>query len=469
MIFRKCFTLVLISLLAISKPIQAKSVADSMESFWEDAGGAYSNGTDAQSYQIQGAGYYTGGGFKGRAKVMDVHPLTITPPGIRAGCGGIDIYTGSFSYANSDQYLALLKAIPSNALGFAFNLALETMSPAIKGTMDQIQSVLDKINNMNINSCDMGKALVGGLAGAVGKQEEYCKTTANSQGWATDFARSKYECGTGGKSSDYIKQASSVHGDKRPVDINVAWEVLKKSQIVNSGSEDNLAEFVQALTGTIIIKAPSNDNDGPEISYKPNILVNEDTIKALLDGGQVQILSCDEKDKCLNPIEKNITLPADKAFRKKVIDILNEISDRIVTKQAFASKHKDLINSTSIPIYKAILVRQTYFKSSSAIGVNLNLYSSLISIDLLYNYLDQILRQVEEQAKQVKNFDQENIDKFRSEVGKVRLELSKYKVDQKDSFDDAFKLMQETMKIEGLLSAQLSGKMKTNLLWSSKF
>jgi conjugative transfer pilus assembly protein TraH len=448
---------------------KAKSVADSMESFWQDAGGAYSNGTDAQSYQIQGAGYYTGGGFRGRAKVMDVRPLTITPPGIRAGCGGIDIYTGSFSYANTDQYLALLKAIPSNALAFAFNLALETMSPAIKGTMDQIQSVLDKINNMNINSCDMGKALVGGLAGAVGKQEEYCKTTANSQGWATDYARAKNDCGTGGKSSAYIKQASNVHGDKRPVDINIAWEVLKKSQVVNGSADDNLAEFIQALTGTIIIKAPSSDSDGPEISYKPNILVNEDTIKAMLDGGQVQILSCDEKDKCLNPVERNITLPVDKAFRKKVVDILNEISDHITTKQPFTQKHKDLINSTSIPIYKAILVRQTYFKSSSAIGVNLNLYSSIISIDLLYNYLDQILKQVEEQSKQVKNFDQENIDKFREEVGKVRLELSKYKVDQKDSFNDTFKLMQETMKIEGLLSAGLSAKMKTNLLWSSKF
>ena len=470
MIFRKYFILtVMCSMILMNQPATAKSVASSMEDFWKDAGGSYSNGTDAQGYQIQGAGYYTGGGFRGRAKVIDVRPLSITPPGIRAGCGGIDIYTGSFSYANTDQYLALLKAIPANALGFAFNLALETISPAIKGTIDQIQSVLDKINAANLNSCDMGKALVGGAAKMIGGQEEYCKSTANSQGWATDYARAKNECGTGGKSAQYIKQGNAVHGDLRAVDLNIAWEVLKKSQVVSQDNNIEFAEFIQALTGTMVIKAPTNDNAGPEVIYKPNILVKEETIKAMLDGGQVKILSCDEKDKCLNPFEKTITLAADKAFRKRIADILAEISSKIASKQAFDAKHKDLINNTSIPIYKAILVRQTYTKSSAANSANIDLYASLVAIDLLYNYLDQILKQIESQSKQVQNFNQDHIEKFELAVNKARSEISKYKIDQKDSFDNTMKLMQDTMKIEGYLASELSAKMKNNLLWSSKF
>jgi conjugative transfer pilus assembly protein TraH len=468
MIFRKLSLLALILIITI-KPAQAKSVADSMEDFWQNSGGSYGNGTDAQSYQIQGAGYYAGGGFRGRAKVIDVHPLTITPPGIRAGCGGIDIYTGSFSYANTDQYLAVAKAIPANALGFAFDLALETISPAIKGTMDKIQSVINQINNMNLNSCDMAQNLVSSGLKYSGFSQKYCEVSANSKGYSTDFARAKNECGTGGKSATYNKQADAVNGDNRLHDINVAWEVLKKSQVVNSGNDDNLAEFIQALTGTVIIKSPTNDGSGPEISYKPNILVNEDTIRAMLDGGQVQILSCDEKDKCLNPISQTINLSADKAFRARVVKILDEISSKISSNSAFGVVHKDLINTTSIPIYKAILVHQTYYKSSSAISSNLNLYSSLIAIDILYNYLDQILKQVEEQSKQVQNFDQDNVEKFKKQVGAARLELSKYKVDQKQSFDEVQKLTKETMDIEAKLTSRLSAKMKTNLLWSSKF
>lgn len=468
---KKIFLLLilLISSLSQSGPVYAKSVADSMEGFWNDVGGTASNGTDAGGYQLQGAGYYTGGSFTARSKVINVNPLTITPPGIRAGCGGIDVYTGAFSHINTDQFVSLLKAIPSNALGFAFQLALETMSPAVKGAMDQLQSIIDRINNMNLNSCDMGKALVGGLAASVGKQEEYCKTTANSQGWATDYARAKNECGTGGKSSQYINAADSVHGDQRPVNINIAWEVLKKSQLL-ADNKDELAQFVQALTGTIIIKGPANDNAGPEISCKSNIIIKNETIKAILEGGQITILSCDERDKCLNPTEKTITLAPDKAFKKRISTVMGEMVSRISTGQKFDAKHIDLVNKTSIPVHKAMLVRQAYFGSSSAAsGINPEYYSSLVAIDMLYNYLDEILKQVQEQTKQVKNFDQENIDKFRQGVEKVRAELSQYKIDDKDSFEKGYKIIEETQKLQGMLASRMSNKMKTNLTWASKF
>jgi conjugative transfer pilus assembly protein TraH len=468
---KKIFLLLIlfISPLSQSTPVYAKSVADSMEGFWNDVGGTASNGTDAGGYQLQGAGYYTGGSFTARSKVINVNPITITPPGIRAGCGGIDVYTGAFSHINTDQFVSLLKAIPSNALGFAFQLALETVSPAIKGAMDQLQSIIDRVNNMNLNSCDMGKALVGGLAASVGKQEEYCKTTANSQGWATDYARAKNECGTGGKSSQYINAADSVHGDQRPVNINIAWEVLKKSQLL-ADNKDELAQFVQALTGTIIIKGPANDNAGPEISYKSNIIVKNETIKAILEGGQITILSCDERDKCLNPTEKTITLAPDKAFKKRISTAMGEMVSRISTGQKFDAKHVDLVNKTSIPVHKAMLVRQAYFGSSSAAsGINPEYYSSLVAIDMLYNYLDEILKQVQEQTKQVKNFDQENIDKFRQGVEKVRAELSQYKIDDKDSFEKGYKIIEETQKLQGMLASRMSNKMKTNLTWASKF
>ena len=461
--------LALISNITVTNIANAKSVADSMEGYWNDVGGTSSNGTDAGGYQLQGAGYYTGGSFTARSRVVNVNPVTITPPGIRAGCGGIDVYTGAFSHINTDQFVALLKAIPSNAIGFAFQLALETMSPAIKGTMDQLQSVIDRINNMNLNSCDMGKALVGGIAGAVGKQEEYCKTTANSQGWATDYARAKNECGTGGKSAQYIKDGDAVHGDQRPVNINIAWEVLKKSQIL-ADNQDELAQFVQAITGTIIIKSPENDNVGSQTSYKSSIAVKNETIKALLEGGQITILKCDERDKCLNPTEQTITIAADKAFKRRISTVMGEMVTRIATGQKFDAKHTDLVNKTSIPIHKAMLTRQAYFGSSSAAsGINPEYYSAIVAIDMLYNYLDEILKSVHEQAKQVKNFDQDNIDRFQKDVERVRTVLAQYKVDDKDSFSKSRQIIEETQKLQGILSSRMSNQMKGNMAFAKKF
>ena len=465
------YVLCLISVMSFInvKDLFAKSVGESMGDFWNDIGGSFSNSSEAGGYQLQGAGYYTGGSFTARSKVVSVNPVNITPPGIRAGCGGIDIYTGSFSHINTDQFIALLKAIPSNALGFAFQLALETMSPSIKGTLDQLQSIIDRINNVNLNSCDLAQGLVGGGLAMAGKTEAYCKTTANSQGWATDYARASAECKTGGKSTDYIKSANDVHGDQRPVDINIAWEVLKKSPLLKDNNNE-MAEFVQALTGTIIIKTPQNENSGPETSYKSNIIVKNETIKAILEGGPINILSCDDKDKCLNPSEKNITIAEDKGFKKKISKIMSEMVIKIASGEKFESKHIDLVSKTSVPIHKAMIVRQAYFGSTSAAsGINPEYYSSLVAIDMLYNYLDEILKSVQEQAKQVKNFDQENIDKFQKGVENARKELAEYRIDSKDSFERGLKIIEETQKIQSMLAARMSNKMKMNLLWASKF
>jgi len=440
-----------------------------MGDFWNDIGGSYSNSTDAGGYQLQGAGYYTGGSFTARSKVVNVNPISITPPGIRAGCGGIDIYTGSFSHINTDQFVALLKAIPSNALGFAFQLALNTISPEIKTTMDQLQSIIDRINNVNLNSCDLAQGLVGGALKKDGIDSAYCKTTANSQGWATDYARGAQECGTGGKSSQHIKNADAVHGDQRPVNINIAWEVLKKSQIL-SDNQDELAQFVQAITGTIIIKSPANDNSGSQTSYKPSIAVKNETIKALLEGGQITILKCDERDKCLNPTETTITVSADKAFKQKIKTLMNEMVTKLSLGQKFDQKHIDLVNKTSVPIHKAMIVRQAYFGSfSAASGINPEYYSSIVAIDVLYNYLKEILTQVQEQAKQVKNFDQENIDNFQKDIERVQNILSGYKINDQDSFKKSQDIITETQKIQTMLHQRMGTEMKASVAFASKF
>ena len=49
-------------------------------------------------YKGQMAGYATGGGINVRNQVFNRRPLTVTLPSYSAGCGGIDIHTGGFSY-----------------------------------------------------------------------------------------------------------------------------------------------------------------------------------------------------------------------------------------------------------------------------------------------------------------------------------------------------------------------------------
>ena len=65
------------------------------------------NITPPNNYRDQAAGYYSGGGFAMRTKSGSFQPFSLTAPSFKAGCGGIDMYMGSFSMISSDQLVNL--------------------------------------------------------------------------------------------------------------------------------------------------------------------------------------------------------------------------------------------------------------------------------------------------------------------------------------------------------------------------
>ncbi len=75
-------------------PLQA-SVFKSMQNFYSGFGAA-TNSTEGSAYHDQMGGYLTGGSLFVRNPARSIRPASITPPGFRMGCGGIDIWTGGY-------------------------------------------------------------------------------------------------------------------------------------------------------------------------------------------------------------------------------------------------------------------------------------------------------------------------------------------------------------------------------------
>src|SRR3546814_2483856 len=82
-----------IALSVAAAPAQA-GVGDEMSDFFNDMG-ASANATGATAYQGQSAGYYSLGSVWARFPQKSVYPANIQLPKVRAGCGGIDIFSGS--------------------------------------------------------------------------------------------------------------------------------------------------------------------------------------------------------------------------------------------------------------------------------------------------------------------------------------------------------------------------------------
>ena len=135
-------------------------VLSEMGRFWQ---GAAVNTTGPTAFQGQASGHWTLGNLYLRSPVRSEQIATVSLPSFRAGCGGIDAFAGAFSFINSDQLIAFGRAVAQNAAGFAFELALETISPVIAETMAKLRALAQWVNSQNLNSCETAQALVGAL------------------------------------------------------------------------------------------------------------------------------------------------------------------------------------------------------------------------------------------------------------------------------------------------------------------
>lgn len=355
------------------------SLADEMNRFWNNLGGS-SNGNSA--YAGQSVGYYTGGSLNMRSPVMQQRPLSMQTPRITTGCGGIDMFTGSFSHINSDQFIAQLKSIGSNSMGYAFQLALQTLSPMIKSVTDKIQEVADMMNGFNINSCESAKLLVDGIAGKnITMVEASCAQMALIGGSAIDAAAAKKHCKSVSSQSNEI---SKLKEEERPVNINFVWQTIKNGGYIETLGVET-AEAFMSIVGTVIVK---QDKDRiSTISIEPFALDLEKT-EILLNGGRIRIYKCIDRDLCLDMEEKEINLDNNTAFKPKISRMLKSMKDKIINvsgNKKLSDDELGLIGKTSIPLLR-ILVNSTTGKSP----IDINTIADLVSRDTLNRFLQDI-------------------------------------------------------------------------------
>ena len=68
-------------------------------------------GQEPAVYESQRRGGVTMGTFRVRSPINSINLVNLTAPEIRAGCGGIDLYGGSFTFINTDQFRQILDGI----------------------------------------------------------------------------------------------------------------------------------------------------------------------------------------------------------------------------------------------------------------------------------------------------------------------------------------------------------------------
>lgn len=115
----------------------------------------------------QNRGVFTGGRFTAKNRIAQENLMSLTPPSWKAGCGGIDMFNGSFSFIKYEQIVQLFRSIGANAKGYTFQLALDNVFPDGVKWMESLQRKIQLMNQHLGNSCQLAQGVVNDLlAGA---------------------------------------------------------------------------------------------------------------------------------------------------------------------------------------------------------------------------------------------------------------------------------------------------------------
>ncbi len=441
-------------------------VASEMNGFFNDAGGA-ANVTGPTAFQGQSAGYYSLGNVWTRFPQKSVSPFNLQLPSARAGCGGIDLFSGSFSFINASEIVAMLKATANNALGFAFKLAIDSVSPEIGKVMDEFSQKAQLLNQMNISSCETAQALVGGIWPQMETtRSTICEAVGNSQGVFSDWAASRQGCNNGGQRDATLAgntdpaMKEQIIGDPH----NYTWEALKKSS--KFGAFDQaFSEYVMTLVGTIVTTPPSGSEHGPKVViYGP---AEEAVVTALLDGTAnapaVKILKCNN-DPCTDVSDQTLNVPASSALRPRIATMIKSMSSKIRSDSALDAAEKQLLNMATVPIYK-ILAVQAYAHYALTDG-EIQTLSEIVAVDLLNAMLDNMLDRVEQAKVFYQTADQETASQWRQQIAATRAKFAQRDVKLSNKLQVTMQIINRSIMLESTLQNTMTPGMSSALNFS---
>jgi len=387
---KKSRKLVIAAVLSCIASSALANVDSDLNSFFGGLG-YQSNTTTPTAFQGQAAGYYTGGSLFLRNQVKNYQLVSVELPSFSGGCSGIDAYLGSFSVFNADQLKQMMKNIMSSAGAYAFDLALTTAVPQIKTVKDHLQKYINDINSANINSCNTAEDLVGGIwPKTQASQQQICRDIGSHNGAFTDWAEARQGCGTGGQFDEGIADG----GDRKKeviINKNIVWDALQNNGLTSSDTE--ISEMLMSLSGSIIIQKNGEETKRTTLMSMAH---SQDIIKALLQGGEAKMYSCDETSKCLNPSIKTITITQEHGLIYQVTAMISELNADVVSDTGeLSSKTRGFLEMTPIPVLK-------YITNSLSLGkaINSSEFSEVIAISLLNQYLAENIQLVQESLSQ---------------------------------------------------------------------
>lgn len=111
--------------------------------------------TGPNSFTGSNRTYLNGGSFSARWGDTGVEPtFTSQAPKVKAGCGGIDAFMGSFAYLDFGRLVQKFKKMSTGAVAaFAFDIALNVLCTPCSNALKALEALSNALNSLQMGDC----------------------------------------------------------------------------------------------------------------------------------------------------------------------------------------------------------------------------------------------------------------------------------------------------------------------------
>jgi conjugative transfer pilus assembly protein TraH len=370
-----------------------------LDNFYSASSGSYQgNLTPPGVYQGENLKVVTGGGFVYKVPRNQFRPLGITPPTLRAGCGGIDIFLGGMSLPSRAEFVAFLRNIGQNLPGLAFQLALQSLSPDLEAKVAEFKQMLMKISQENIDSCEAARWLLdkSGATEAIDGAGRRVSNYLVSSGTASDMSDARQQTRTDGgvirancSALDVTDGDGQVH---EACELNLTWAILSTGRWANANSVE-LRQLMMTIVGPYVLRWQGSGPDSVLVPYpfEAKIITPKDLL-GTVNAATVQQLkwyTCPDTVRCLEPQEADYN---DVSLARRVSVAAKAYADSIRLRDPSLATPTDrfiLASASSIPMLR--IINSVGLRRYKDFGDNImDIFSEAVAYELVLRFMDDM-------------------------------------------------------------------------------
>lgn len=223
--------------------------------------------------------------------------LSITPPRITAGCGGISAHFGGFSFISGAEFSALLKQIASGAaLGFVTSLVMKTLCPPCEAIVQELKTTAAQAAKMMKDACqwgaEKGASFRQGLTGSANLDMNCAQIVANENKAADSLQGWTNSCNTIAKAGSWLR--SNLPAEDTTTAAGKAQAAANTAALACGAGFGNQT---WAILGAFDLAPSSATAEQLEDSYKRKLLLLNILGAELGPTGGLQEASCSYADR----------------------------------------------------------------------------------------------------------------------------------------------------------------------------